>query len=61
MFMELKPCPFCGGEAKYNKKKPAVECSKCKATVYGSKMCANIIGYKEYICCLWNNRFESNK
>lgn len=32
----LKPCPFCGGEAKktYFNFLPAVQCKRCKATVF---------------------------
>ena len=33
---ELKPCPFCGGEAKYGIyfTSPGVKCTKCTAGVY---------------------------
>lgn len=37
--MELKPCPFCGGKAKYIYQLPfnVVQCQKCRA--YGKTIC----------------------
>ena len=30
---DLKPCPFCGGEAEWDEKNKAPQCSKCLATI----------------------------
>ena len=30
---ELKPCPFCGGEAEWDEKNKAPRCSQCEATI----------------------------
>lgn len=30
---DLKPCPFCGGEAEWDEKNKAPQCSQCKATI----------------------------
>ena len=31
MTEKLKPCPFCGGEAKINKREYSIECTRCSA------------------------------
>lgn len=52
---KLKPCPFCGGEAKYIKgSRPKVMCIKCEAQIVGGHFQA--YGYKEFLCGLWNRR-----
>ena len=56
--MNLKPCPFCGGEAVYNEKKVLIECSKCKATIYGHKAFRKNVDYKFWLASLWNRRAE---
>ena len=33
MMNDLKPCPFCGGEAEWDEKNKAPQCSKCLATI----------------------------
>ena len=57
---ELKNCPFCGGEAKWNKKKKAPECSKCLATIPSAsgilRKFFDKSGYREYMASLWNRR-----
>ena len=55
---ELKPCPFCGGEARYNDKKVLIECKHCKATIYGCKVYRFCHNYKEWLYSLWNRRAE---
>lgn len=56
--MNLKPCPFCGGEAVYNEKEVCIECSKCKASIYGVKAFKRIASYSVYLASLWNRRAE---
>ena len=57
---ELKPCPFCGGEAKLRYSMPynAVQCKKCK--VFGKIIIDTYEqrdGAKEAIT-VWNRRVE---
>ena len=54
--MNLKPCPFCGGEATYDEKKVLIECSRCRATIYGHKVFGKTINYKFWLASLWNRR-----
>ena len=59
--MELKPCPFCGGKAKYIYQMPlnAVQCQKCK--VFGKTICdlfEQQDGKAEAIK-LWNRRADN--
>ena len=58
MASELKPCPFCGGKAKYVYQMPynAVKCTKCK--VFGKTIVDSYEqqdGKQEAIEA-WNNR-----
>lgn len=56
---ELKPCPFCGGEAKYIKgSRPKVMCIKCEAQIIGGHFQLHPMGYKEFLCSLWNRRID---
>ena len=62
--MELKSCPFCGGIARWNKKKMQPYCEKCLATIPSAKgFCSpkDVIksGYKTYMISLWNNRVKN--
>lgn len=56
--MNIKPCPFCGGKAVYNEKEVCIECSKCKASIYGVKALKRIASYSVYLASLWNRRAE---
>ncbi len=55
---ELKPCPFCGGKAIYNKKKVRVECIRCEAQIRGVLSWRNVWNYPEYLAGLWNRRIK---
>lgn len=57
---DLKPCPFCGGEAIYNEKKILIECKKCRATIYGHKSYKGVTNYKFWLASLWNRRVEND-
>lgn len=66
--MELKPCPFCGGEAKLKKgfpwqqdKKQAValvQCTKCGCRTPVNRQCAYQAraDVYEYVIKTWNRR-----
>lgn len=56
---KLKPCPFCGGNAVYIERKVKIECSNCKATIYGAKIFAISKNYPDYLASLWNRRADS--
>ena len=58
--VELKPCPFCGGNAVYNKKKVLIECERCKATIYGHKFFKRNTNYRFWLAGLWNRRVNEN-
>ena len=62
--MEMKKCPFCGGNARWNEKKMQPYCEKCFATIPSAKgFCSPkyVIrnGYKSYMIGLWNNRVKN--
>lgn len=51
---ELKPCPFCGGQAKmFSAFGTQVQCTKCGAKVYDLVM--------ELALAKWNNRVYESK
>lgn len=53
---ELKPCPFCGGEAKvkYILGKKAVVCQECNAEMYSDYTPI------EMLVEMWNRRTEND-
>ena len=55
---ELKPCPFCGGEAEYQQKKVRIICKKCEAQIVGAKAFKFTWNYPNYLARLWNRRAE---
>jgi Lar family restriction alleviation protein len=68
--MKLKPCPFCGGKAKYQEV-PAdspdnpwaggefIECKRCKAST--SLMFPLMDSVKELVIEKWNQRHDGKK
>ena len=60
MMNDLKPCPFCGGEAEWDEKNKAPECSQCKATIPSAggilRKWFDESGYRAYMAALWNRR-----
>lgn len=54
---KLKPCPFCGGEAKLTIMlgRDCISCTNCYAAMIPS-YCIEGKDYKEYIAKLWNRR-----
>ena len=62
--MGLKPCPFCGGEAKYAETPiPKIICTKCEAQIIGYKIMQIPFYHEVYSDCLiqslekkWNRR-----
>ena len=66
MMNDLKPYPFCGGEAEWDEKNKAPECSQCKATIPSAggilRKWFDESGYRAYMAALWNRRAgEENK
>lgn len=56
--LKLRECPFCGGKAEYNKKIPAIICTKCKAQIRGVKAYRLIPAYCGMLVGFWNRRVE---
>lgn len=59
--LELKPCPFCGGEAEFIQDRVlglyAVWCKKCKCqTTYQFDFCKGLGVSKHKAAEAWNNR-----
>lgn len=61
---ELKPCPFCGGEAEWDKKDKAPRCSQCEATIPSAggvlRKYFDKSGYRQYMAGLWNRRVNND-
>ena len=49
---ELKPCPFCGGKARY-RTGCGVECSVCFANIVDARR------LRESVCAKWNRRSDA--
>ena len=60
---ELKPCPFCGGEAEWDEKNKAPQCWQCKATIPSAdgilRKYFDKSGYRQYTAMLWNRRADN--
>lgn len=60
MMNDLKPCPFCGGEAGWDEKNKAPQCSKCLATIPSGggilQKWFDESEYRAYMAALWNRR-----
>ena len=65
MMNDLKPCPFCGGEAEWDEKNKAPQCSKCLATIPSGgsilRKWFDESGYRVYMAALWNRRVEEEE
>jgi Lar family restriction alleviation protein len=62
---ELKPCPFCGGEADFNIGEQGnglpwhyIECSECSACGPNIEYAAHNIAVKECLAEAWNTRAD---
>ena len=60
--VKLDRCPFCGGEARWDEKRKAPQCSKCLATIPSAggilRRWFDESGYREYMVGLWNRRVQ---
>lgn len=58
--MELKPCPFCGGKAKWRYSKPCgwIQCKKCGATSVPVADSYEEADGKEVAIAAWNRRAD---
>lgn len=65
MMNDLKPCPFCGGEAEWDEKNKAPQCSNCLATIPSGggilRKWFDESGYRAYMAALWNRRVEEEE
>lgn len=62
-YLELRSCPFCGGEAKWDEKNKAPQCSRCEATIPSAggifRKYLDKSGYRRYMAGLWNRRADN--
>lgn len=54
---ELKPCPFCGGEAKFVGEAATVKCVNCG----GAFLCTNPLISRLEVAQAWNRRADNGK
>ena len=56
MEQKLRPCPFCGGRAKFSRKGLSVICQRCSASIAIHPIHRTMADYSDHLARLWNRR-----